>query len=69
MMRSKKSSGSPDGSAKPSSSAQKGAPERAKQNETGTASRIAKGFEFGGRQGPDPTRYGDWENKGRCVDF
>lgn len=19
--------------------------------------------------GPEPTRYGDWERKGRCVDF
>lgn len=25
--------------------------------------------EFGGRDGPDPTRYGDWEKNGRCVDF
>jgi len=25
--------------------------------------------EIGGRDGPDPTRFGDWENKGRCVDF
>ena len=25
--------------------------------------------EIGGRQGPDPTRYGDWEINGRCVDF
>ncbi len=25
--------------------------------------------EIGGRDGPDPTRYGDWEKKGRCVDF
>jgi hypothetical protein len=25
--------------------------------------------EIGGRQGPDPTRYGDWEKAGRCVDF
>lgn len=25
--------------------------------------------EINGRQGPDPTRYGDWENKGRCIDF
>ncbi len=25
--------------------------------------------EFGGRQGPDPTRYGDWEMNGRCIDF
>jgi hypothetical protein len=26
-------------------------------------------IETGGPQGPDPTRYGDWERKGRCVDF
>jgi len=25
--------------------------------------------EVGGRHGPDPTRYGDWEKNGRCVDF
>jgi hypothetical protein len=25
--------------------------------------------EIGGRQGPDPTRYGDWEKNGRCIDF
>ena len=25
--------------------------------------------EIGGREGPDPTRYGDWEKAGRCVDF
>lgn len=25
--------------------------------------------EIGGRDGPDPTRYGDWEKKGRCIDF
>lgn len=25
--------------------------------------------EIGGRQGPDPTRYGDWEKGGRCIDF
>lgn len=25
--------------------------------------------EFGGRKGPEPTRYGDWENKGICTDF
>lgn len=22
-----------------------------------------------GPRGPEPTRYGDWERKGRCVDF
>jgi hypothetical protein len=25
--------------------------------------------EIGGRPGPDPTRYGDWEKSGRCIDF
>jgi len=25
--------------------------------------------EIGGPQGPEPTRYGDWERAGRCVDF
>jgi hypothetical protein len=25
--------------------------------------------EIGGPEGPEPTRYGDWERKGRCVDF
>jgi hypothetical protein len=27
------------------------------------------GREIGGRKGPDPTRYGDWEKAGRCIDF
>jgi len=25
--------------------------------------------EIGGRKGLEPTRYGDWEKNGRCVDF
>jgi len=25
--------------------------------------------EEGGPKGPEPTRYGDWERKGRAVDF
>ncbi len=25
--------------------------------------------ELGGRDGPDPTRFGDWEKAGRCIDF
>jgi len=25
--------------------------------------------EIGGRGGLDPTRYGDWEKSGRCIDF
>ena len=25
--------------------------------------------ELGGRNGPEPTRFGDWEKKGLAVDF
>ena len=25
--------------------------------------------EIGGPEGPEPTRYGDWERAGRCIDF
>ena len=25
--------------------------------------------EINGPKGPEPTRYGDWEQKGRCTDF
>ena len=29
----------------------------------------AKPVEIGGPKGPEPTRFGDWEQKGRCTDF
>jgi hypothetical protein len=29
----------------------------------------AKPAEIGGPKGLEPTRYGDWERAGRCVDF
>ncbi len=25
--------------------------------------------EIGGVKGPEPTRFGDWEKNGRCIDF
>lgn len=25
--------------------------------------------EIGGRKGPEPTRFNDWEKGGRCIDF
>ncbi len=28
-----------------------------------------KSKEVGGSEGPEPTRYGDWEKNGRCIDF
>jgi hypothetical protein len=30
---------------------------------------AARGREIGGRAGPEPTRFGDWEKNGRCIDF
>ena len=29
----------------------------------------ARPREVGGRDGPEPTRFGDWEKAGRCIDF
>jgi hypothetical protein len=26
-------------------------------------------LEIGGTAGPEPTRFGDWEKNGRCIDF
>ena len=36
-----------------------------------SADRQAEGSmtERGGPKGPEPTRFGDWENNGRCADF
>jgi hypothetical protein len=39
----------------------------AKPQETGP--REAGAREVGGREGPEPTRFGDWELRGRCIDF
>jgi len=36
---------------------------------TGTKPEPRAVPEIGGPAGPDPTRYGDWESKGRCIDF
>jgi hypothetical protein len=30
---------------------------------------VERQREIGGPPGPEPTRYGDWERAGRCVDF
>ena len=34
-----------------------------------TGGQPQKPAEIGGRNGPEPTRYGDWEVDGRCTDF
>jgi hypothetical protein len=38
-------------------------------NPVPAARRPAAPREVGGRGGLDPTRYGDWEKNGRCIDF
>lgn len=40
----------------------------AKESENVPADDDGKG-EYGGPKGPEPTRYGDWEKGGRCIDF
>ncbi|MCP4487073.1 MAG: DUF1674 domain-containing protein [Gammaproteobacteria bacterium] len=30
---------------------------------------LAPVGEIGGPRGKEPTRYGDWEKNGRCIDF
>lgn len=36
---------------------------------TAPAEQSSRARELGGPKGPEPTRYGDWERKGRCSDF
>ncbi len=33
------------------------------------AGQVVLPREIGGRAGPEPTRFGDWERSGRCIDF
>jgi hypothetical protein len=33
------------------------------------ATTAGKPRELGGPPGPEPTRFGDWERAGRCIDF
>lgn len=37
--------------------------------DTSSISTDSSTKELGGPKGPEPTRFGDWERKGRCVDF
>ncbi|OYU41208.1 MAG: DUF1674 domain-containing protein [Pseudorhodobacter sp. PARRP1] len=30
---------------------------------------VDRPVELGGRKGPEPVRYGDWEKKGLAIDF
>ncbi|MCP4768919.1 MAG: DUF1674 domain-containing protein [Gammaproteobacteria bacterium] len=48
-------------------SANKPAPAEADEEQSGEPERPPR--EYGGPKGREPTRYGDWEKNGRCIDF
>jgi len=39
------------------------------QGHSPVSSQTAVPAEIDGPGGPEPTRYGDWERRGRCIDF
>ena len=47
--------------------AQRALAEAAARREAATEQK--RPVELGGRDGPDPVRYGDWEKKGIAIDF
>jgi len=53
---------------KPAAQPDAPAPAAEAQDETAKAA-AKKPREHGGPSGLEPTRYGDWERKGICVDF
>lgn len=55
-------------SRKPLSPAAKRALQEAEERRK-AAARMEMPEEFGGRGGSDPARFGDWEIKGRAIDF
>jgi hypothetical protein len=44
-------------------------PEKMEPKTVGTAVQKPLPKEIGGVEGPEPTRYGDWEHNGICTDF
>jgi hypothetical protein len=47
----------------------RGASETSSQDASCVAVPYQKPQEIGGPVGLEPTRFGDWERKGRCIDF
>jgi len=48
-------------------SADKPAPVEADEEQPGEPELRPR--EYGGPKGKEPTRFGDWEKNGRCIDF
>ncbi|MGB2200049.1 MAG: DUF1674 domain-containing protein [Pseudooceanicola atlanticus] len=49
--------------------AQRAMAEAEERRKAAEAEAAAMPKELGGRDGPEPVRYGDWEKKGLAVDF
>jgi hypothetical protein len=49
--------------------AQRALAEAAERRQAAEANAKTAAKEFQGPKGPEPTRYGDWENKGIASDF
>ncbi|MCP4391730.1 MAG: DUF1674 domain-containing protein [Gammaproteobacteria bacterium] len=44
-------------------------PRDSDQDQAQETSQKQQPKEYGGPKGKEPTRYGDWEKNGRCIDF
>jgi hypothetical protein len=44
-------------------------PQQPEPDAPAVANHTERPREIGGPTGPEPTRYGDWEKSGRCIDF
>ena len=49
--------------------AQRALAEAEERRKKAEAEQTAMPVELGGRDGPEPVRYGDWEKKGIAIDF
>ncbi len=63
------SSDKPTPSAAPPGRRVEGKKKRKRKKSSPPGPTEATPAEIGGPKGPEPTRYGDWERKGRCSDF
>ena len=58
-----------DGSRKLSPEAERALAEAEQRRRAGPSEASRRPKEIGGQDGPDPTRYGDWEKGGIASDF
>ena len=49
--------------------AQRALAEAAERRRLAEAEGASRPLELGGRDGPEPVRFGDWEKKGLAIDF